>query len=286
MTVTGHAREPLELLVSLVRGADPLATLGVLWQGPPDAQMRVEGNVVERASRYATGAATLRLVVNRDHVVAQAWGPGAREALDTVPALVGERDDPSPLVRACTKLSPRRAGACPACDSRAARRCTRRCSSRSWARRSRHSRRVAQFGALIRRFGEPAPGPSRLMVPPPPEKLARTPYWAFHALGYRASSSGHHPGGGGRRAPVSRASRRCRPRTGSRASASLPGIGAVDRGRGDPAVVRRSGRGQRRRLPPAHACLLRRSPASATGRTSGCSSCSSRTPGNVRASCC
>jgi len=38
------------------------------------------------------------------------------------------------------------------------------------------------FGALIRRFGEPAPGPARLMVPPPPDKLARTPYWAFHGL--------------------------------------------------------------------------------------------------------
>jgi len=34
----------------------------------------------------------------------------------------------------------------------------------------------------MRRFGEPAPGPSRLIVPPPPETLARTPYWAFHAL--------------------------------------------------------------------------------------------------------
>jgi 3-methyladenine DNA glycosylase/8-oxoguanine DNA glycosylase len=38
------------------------------------------------------------------------------------------------------------------------------------------------FGALIRRFGEPAPGPMRLLLPPPPEKLARTPYWAFHSL--------------------------------------------------------------------------------------------------------
>ena len=39
------------------------------------------------------------------------------------------------------------------------------------------------FGALIRRFGEPAPGPLGLIVPPPPAKLARTPYWAFHAVG-------------------------------------------------------------------------------------------------------
>jgi 3-methyladenine DNA glycosylase/8-oxoguanine DNA glycosylase len=38
------------------------------------------------------------------------------------------------------------------------------------------------FGALVRRFGEPAPGPLRLMVPPAPEQLARTPYWAFHTL--------------------------------------------------------------------------------------------------------
>jgi 3-methyladenine DNA glycosylase/8-oxoguanine DNA glycosylase len=37
--------------------------------------------------------------------------------------------------------------------------------------------------ALLLRFGEPAPGPFGLRVPPPPEKLAQLPYWAFHTIG-------------------------------------------------------------------------------------------------------
>jgi 3-methyladenine DNA glycosylase/8-oxoguanine DNA glycosylase len=36
---------------------------------------------------------------------------------------------------------------------------------------------------LLARFGERAPGPHGLTLPPPPELLARTPYWAFHSLG-------------------------------------------------------------------------------------------------------
>jgi 3-methyladenine DNA glycosylase/8-oxoguanine DNA glycosylase len=37
--------------------------------------------------------------------------------------------------------------------------------------------------ALLMRFGERAPGPFGLRLLPPPEKLARMPYWAFHGVG-------------------------------------------------------------------------------------------------------
>jgi 3-methyladenine DNA glycosylase/8-oxoguanine DNA glycosylase len=45
------------------------------------------------------------------------------------------------------------------------------------------ARRV--FRGLVRTFGEPAPGPRelRLRLPPAPERLAATPYHAFHPLG-------------------------------------------------------------------------------------------------------
>jgi 3-methyladenine DNA glycosylase/8-oxoguanine DNA glycosylase len=39
------------------------------------------------------------------------------------------------------------------------------------------------FGALIAKYGEPAPGPSDLLLPPKPETLAELPYWAYHPLG-------------------------------------------------------------------------------------------------------
>jgi 3-methyladenine DNA glycosylase/8-oxoguanine DNA glycosylase len=36
---------------------------------------------------------------------------------------------------------------------------------------------------LVLRFGEPAPGPLAVHLPPSPERLARLPYWALHELG-------------------------------------------------------------------------------------------------------
>jgi len=173
--------EPLEALVPLVSGADALATMGVLWQGPPDAQMRIDGSVIARASRYASGPATLSLSVARTHVVARAWGPGARDALETVPALVGERDDPAQLVPHHNVVAEARrrmpglrlTSGAPLYEALLFSILGQKVTSFE-ARR--------EFGALLRRFGERAPGPLPLMVPPPPEKLARTPYWAFHAL--------------------------------------------------------------------------------------------------------
>ena len=174
--------EPLELIVPLVRGADPLATMGMLWQGPPDPQMRIEGATIDRASRFPSGPATLRIAVARDHVVARAWGAGARDALESVPSLVGERDDPAPLmprheiVAAAQRRLPglRLTSGAPLYETLLFSIIGQKITSFE-ARRS--------FAALIRRFGEAAPGPSGLVLPPPPGKLARTPYWAFHTLG-------------------------------------------------------------------------------------------------------
>src|SRR5204863_6760149 len=36
------------------------------------------------------------------------------------------------------------------------------------------------WASLVRRFGEPAPGPADLFVPPSPNVLARVPTWTFH----------------------------------------------------------------------------------------------------------
>ncbi len=174
--------EPLELIVPLIHGADPRATMGMLWQGPADPQMLVDGATIARASRYPSGPAALRIAVARDHVVARAWGAGARDALEQVPSLIGECDDPSPLVprHEIVAQTQRRlpglrlTSGAPLFETLLFSIIGQKITSYE----ARHS-----FAALIRRFGEPAPGPLGLMLPPPPETLARTPYWAFHALG-------------------------------------------------------------------------------------------------------
>lgn len=218
------ATEFLEQVVPLTTGADPLATLGRLWQGPYDRQMRVDGATVARASRYATGAASLRLLVTAERVVARAWGPGSAEALATVPSLVGELDDPSPLVpqHAVVAQARRRAPGL-RLTSGAPLYETLIFSILGQKVTSFEARR--EFGALVGRFGEAAPGPLGLMLPPPPEKLARTPYWAFHGLDIER-----------RRADALRAAAAAAHRFGSLRAmateeriarlASLPGIGA------------------------------------------------------------
>ena len=165
-TYTRTVNEPLEAIVPLASGADPIATMGVLWQGPPDAQMRIEGATIVRASRFPSGPATLRLSVARDHVVARAWGAGARDALQAVPGLIGERDEPDDLVplHAVVADAARRmpglrlTSGAPLLETLLFSILGQKVTSFE-ARRS--------FGALIRRLGEPAPGPLGLMVPPP-----------------------------------------------------------------------------------------------------------------------
>jgi 3-methyladenine DNA glycosylase/8-oxoguanine DNA glycosylase len=39
------------------------------------------------------------------------------------------------------------------------------------------------YRAIIRHFGEPAPGPAGLLLPPEPAAVAGTPYWTFHPFG-------------------------------------------------------------------------------------------------------
>jgi 3-methyladenine DNA glycosylase/8-oxoguanine DNA glycosylase len=39
------------------------------------------------------------------------------------------------------------------------------------------------YTALVRRYGELAPGPADLRLPPAPHVLAELPYWAYHPLG-------------------------------------------------------------------------------------------------------
>ena len=166
----------------LVGGSDPLLTIRPLWQGPLDAQMRFAGDRVARAMRLPTGAATLLLEAGRGEVQARAWGQGAAEALERVAALVGERDDPSPLVAQHAIVSAlqrrlpglRLTSGTPLLDTLLIAIVGQKVTTYE-AQRSLRS--------LIRRHGAPAPGPLELWLPPPPEKLARLPYWAFHASG-------------------------------------------------------------------------------------------------------
>ena len=158
------------------------AQLGVFRRGAGDPTMRWGADrSMTRAAQTPQGVGTLRLVCrpSGSEVEAQAWGPGAPWLLDSVPALLGDGDDPS--------------GFAPVHDLVAD----------AWRRFSfwRVPRSGLLFDALapavieqkvtgqeafsgyrtlVRRFGRPAPGPVEgLLAPPTAAGWAAIPSWAW-----------------------------------------------------------------------------------------------------------
>ncbi|WP_258723312.1 DNA-3-methyladenine glycosylase family protein [Cellulomonas sp. NS3] len=175
-TVSYGPSTPVDLTVTLQR----------LAHGRFDpTQQRTPDGALWRTTRPPSGPATLRLVQRGTHRVdASAWGPGAAEALASVPELLGDRDDPS-------SFSPLRADLHDA---------HRRHSGLRVPRTGRvlealvpavlEQRVIAStaFSAwrwLLDRHGEPAPGPAPagMRVVPDAHGWLGVPEWDFHRAG-------------------------------------------------------------------------------------------------------
>ena len=158
-------------------------TVGIHQRGSGDPTMRVVVGRIARATRTADGPATVALAQVGDRVEAEAWGPGADRVLDAVPALIGLDDDRSgfepvrhPLVAELDRRHPGirlgRSGAVlealiPAILEQKV------TGIEAWR----------GLRGLIRRWGEPAPGPFELWLLPEPAEIAAIPYHEFHPLG-------------------------------------------------------------------------------------------------------
>lgn len=139
-----------------------------------------------RATRTPEGPVTFRVAVAEERAVVQAWGPGARYALDHVDAWLGLDDDPDGLVPkdAVVARAKRRHPGLRLGRGRPifevlvpviiGQRVTTGEASDSW----RH---------LVFRHGERAPGPCRLFVPPPVEALKRIALPGYHEFGIEGS---------------------------------------------------------------------------------------------------
>jgi 3-methyladenine DNA glycosylase/8-oxoguanine DNA glycosylase len=169
---------------------DPILSLH--RRGPGDPTHRRLGNVWWRATRTPEGPALLKLVTLPDRLEARAWGEGAACALEQLPALVGAHDDPAgftprpehgPLVAAHRRYPHYRVGRSGAVFEALAPACLEQVVTGVEAFRA--------FRLLVRRYGQPAPGPAsdpdspayQMMVPPEPQAWARVPSWAFLAAG-------------------------------------------------------------------------------------------------------
>ena len=161
---------------------DPVLTLGELRHGSRDPAVRFEGGTVWRASREVDGVATTRIAAATGGWRVMAWGPGAHSAAEAVPRLLGVDDDPDaltlpagPLRDLAARLAGMRFGRTDAVwPSLLAAICGQKVTSAQ--------AHQAYFG-IIARYGEQAPGPGGLRLPPRPEVIAALPYFELHAVG-------------------------------------------------------------------------------------------------------
>ena len=157
-------------------------TLGLLQRGPSDPTIRLGEREVWRAVRAPEGPVSLRLRVRAGQLLADAWGAGAGWVIDHTPALLGFDDQPAafrPANRLLADLHRHHPGLrlgrtglvfealLPTILEQKVP------SVEAWASYSR----------LVRALGEPAPGEAGLLLPPAPQRVLATPYWAVHPFG-------------------------------------------------------------------------------------------------------
>ena len=157
-------------------------TLGQLQRGPSDPTIRFGQNEVWRAARTPEGPVSLRLQLRGAHVVADAWGAGAAWMIDHTPGLLGFDDQPhafQPAHRLLADLHRHHPGL----------RLGRTGLVFEALLPTILEQKVpgveayASYGQLVRALGEPAPGHAGLLLPPAPQRLLGTPYWAVHRFG-------------------------------------------------------------------------------------------------------
>jgi 3-methyladenine DNA glycosylase/8-oxoguanine DNA glycosylase len=158
-------------------------TLGIHARGRGDPSMRFEvSGSAWRATRTPDGPATLFIEAREGSIRARAWGPGSTWALTGLEGLLGLDDDVGalvprhPAVVAAVKRSPGlRIGRTRAVLEALLPAILEQKVTGDEAQRT--------LRALVRTYGEDAPGPPGLRLLPTPDVLARLPYHAFHPLG-------------------------------------------------------------------------------------------------------
>ena len=161
---------------------DLAGTLFPLCRGAGDPTMRVGQGEAWRTMRTPDGPATLHVRSFGYDVQAEAWGPGGDWALDTAPGLIGARDTAEgfePKHDVIAELWRNHRGV----------RITRSMGVMQVLIPTILEQKVTgaearrAYRAMVLATSGPAPGESGLHLPPEPEVMAETPYFAFHPWG-------------------------------------------------------------------------------------------------------
>lgn len=173
---------PSECRIVPLAPVDLQTTLRFHTAAPRDPAFLFDGDAVWMATDTPSGPATIRLRPDDDAISATAWGPGADEVLTDAPGIIGAADDPSgfrPSRSALDRMARHHPGLRITRSGRVVEILLRTAvgqvvagkeAKRSWVR-------------LSRALGEPAPGPTDLLLPPGPAVIASMPYQDFHPYG-------------------------------------------------------------------------------------------------------
>jgi len=175
------------------RPLDVLAVIGDLRRGPGDPTFRRDPDgTIWRGIRTPQGPSTLRLgLAGGPGIEATAWGPGAEWVLTSVPAMLGEQDDPTGFVAHHPKVA------------EAARRFSGWRVPRTGLvlealvpsiieQKVAGQEAFGSFRTLVHRYGERAPGEGGargLWVAPSAGAWARIPSWEWLRAGVDGSRS-------------------------------------------------------------------------------------------------
>jgi len=158
-------------------------TLAPLRRGPRDPCFRVAGDgTIWRTSMLSSGPVAARLSRTAPHTAhCEAWGEGAEEFVETLPAMLGADDDASdfvprdPTVAAAYRRVP---------DLRLGRtqRVLEALIPAVIEQRVPGADAFRSWRVLVTKYGTPAPGPAPagMRVPPSAEAWRYIPSWEFH----------------------------------------------------------------------------------------------------------
>jgi 3-methyladenine DNA glycosylase/8-oxoguanine DNA glycosylase len=157
-------------------------TLGPMRHGLGDRTILLAPNEAWIAMRLPSGSGTIHIQAERAAVRAQAWGEAAPALLEALPDLIGDADGPEHLVahHPVVRELQRRHPGLRLPRSRAV---VRALVPSVFEQKVTGTEAFRAYAALLRTYGEPAPGPAALRLPPAAETLAGLPYHAFHPLG-------------------------------------------------------------------------------------------------------
>ncbi|GAY17876.1 DNA-3-methyladenine glycosylase [Mycobacterium sp. shizuoka-1] len=218
---------PVERTLTFPGPVSPGLTLAPQRRGPGDPCYQLDGErTIWRTSLPASGPVTARIFrTAADTVACQAWGDGAEEYVDALPALLGFDDDAHgfepahPVVAAAQKRVPHlRLG-----------RTARVLEALIPAVIEQRVPGADAFRAwrlLVTKYGTPAPGPApaRMRVPPSAQVWRGIPSWEFHRANVDPGRARTVVGCAQRADALERLSRRS-PVQAREALTTLPGVG-------------------------------------------------------------